>query len=286
MSIAEERLIRGSSRVIAQDVQLLSRVLDLMDCLEGDKLLTLTELCEETGIPKPTCHRLLLAMQRHRLVRRESNRYGMGSRVFRYVYAHVMSQPTSQIARPSLVALRDQTSLTAALCIRQGAFRVVIAMEEADQGPERYVDVGQVAVIYAGSASKILMAWLPRADRDMVLADIDWVPLTDRTLPHRFAFEEACRDVRQNGWALSLGERESRAFSLSVPVLDGKHGVVAGLMLTGPRAAFQERRLPRWRHALMAAGGTLSRQLGYVGPYPLLEYDNGQPPRARKPTPL
>lgn len=268
-SIAEERLIKGSSPVIVQDVQLLTRVLDLMDCLEGDNLLTLTELWEKTGIPKPTCHRMLQAMQRHRLVRREGNRYGMGSRVFRYVYAHVMSQPTSQIVRPSLVALRDQTALTSALCIRQGAFRVVIAMEDADQGPERYVDVGQVAVIYAGSASKILMAWLPKADRDVVLADIDWVPLTDRTIPHRLAFDKACRDVRQKGWALSLGERESRAFSVSVPILDGMHGVVAGLMLTGPLSCFHEDDLPGWRQALMDAGGALSRKLGYVGPYPL-----------------
>ncbi|MCL8207480.1 MAG: IclR family transcriptional regulator [Actinomycetia bacterium] len=268
---AEERLVKGSSRVIAQDAQLLARVLEIMDCLEGDKLLTLTELSERTGIPKPTCHRMLQAMQRHRLVRREGNRYGIGSRVFRYVYAHVMSQSTSQIARPTLVRLRDATNLTSGLCIRQGPFRVVIAFEEADQGSERYIDIGQVAVIYAGSASKVLMAWLPQQERDAILADIEWVRLTDKTPPNRLAFEQECQRVRQQGWALSLGEREPLAFSLSVPVMDGVHGVVAALMLTGPLTCYQEEASAAWVKVLLDAGGELSRKLGYLGPYPRWE---------------
>ncbi|MCL6598259.1 MAG: IclR family transcriptional regulator [Alicyclobacillus macrosporangiidus] len=260
-SQTEQDLIRGKSLVIHQEIDVLDRLVAVLDCLDGDQCLSLSEIAKRTGLPKATCFRLLQAMQSHHFVRQEGRYYGLGSRMFAYVYAHLKQQPLAYLARPLLRALREQTGLTALLCVRQGAFRVVIAMDEGDQGDVRFVDVGQVAVIYAGSPSKVLLAWLSREERDAVLADVRLQPLTERTICCREAIEAECELIRQRGWAMSRGEREPTAFSVSVPIRDAAHRVVAALALTGPLQRLTDDALNRWLATLTEAGASLSARL-------------------------
>lgn len=277
MSISEEeaRIIRGGSRVVAQDIAVVDRVVDIMDALEQHSLLSLTEIVRYTGLPKPTCYRILQSLSYHHMVRREGRLYGIGSRLFAYVYSQLMSEPLEHVSRPVLKALRDEAGLTTILCVRQGAFRVVVGLEEADQGEHRFVGIGQVAVIYAGAPSKVLLAWETKAHRDAILSDIQLRKLTPRTIATHHELERECDHIRRSGWALSVAEREPTAFSVSVPVADEHGRVVASLTLTGPLSVFSEANVPDWLVPLRKAGGRLSRALGYEGLYPPGEIKGG-----------
>lgn len=215
-----KNLIRGPSNVITQDFLLLEKMLAVLDCMEGNRLLSMTDISRTTGIPKTTCQRLLQALQRHHLVHQEGRYYGLGSRIFSYVFSNIYLLPMAGLARPFLRQLRIDTGISAALFVRQGAFRVAVAVDEGPQGGTHYLDVGQVGVVYAGSPSKVLMAWLHKAERDCILSELQWVPITQRTPRSKEAFEQSCREVRNKGYAVSLGEREPTAFSISVPVTD------------------------------------------------------------------
>jgi DNA-binding IclR family transcriptional regulator len=261
---AEKKLIWGKSSAIHQDIELLDRVITILDCLEGSQLLSLTEITHQTNLPKPTTFRLLQAMQRHYLVRQEGRYYGLGSRMYSYVFSSIMHEPLRSKAKPVLQKLCWGNHLSSVLFVRHGAFRVAIAMEAWDHSGEPYVDVTQVGVIYAGSPSKVLMAWLSKTQRDAILADVKWVSLTTNTIVSRDKYDEECLQVREQGWAISRGEREPTAFSISVPVRNQTGAVIAALALTGPLSDFQEAYVQGWLSSLLESGRTFSSQLGYV----------------------
>lgn len=270
MSVNDEetRIILAGSRVVAQDIAVVDRVVEILDCLEQHALLSLTEIVKITGIPKPTCHRILQSLLYHHMVRREGRLYGIGSRLFAYVYSQLMNEPLEHVSRPVLKELRDTVGLTAILCVRQGAFRVVVGLEEADQGERRFVGIGQVAVIFAGAPSKVLLAFESEAQRDAILADIQIRKLTPHTIASRTELELECDRIRKAGWALSVAEREPTAFSVSVPVAERGGRVVASLSVTGPLTAFSRSKVPTWVIPLASGGRKLSEALGYGGPYP------------------
>lgn len=268
MTSTEERIIRDGSRVIAQDIGVLDRIVDILDVLERPGMLTLTQIVNITGIPKPTSHRLLQALQYHHFVRREGNRYGLGSRLFTYVHSQVGALAVSALARSPMRELALETGLTVLLCVRQGAFRVVIAMEEGNQGSSRYVDIGQVSVIYAGAPSKVLLSWLTRDERSAILCDTTLVPITPKTIVDREALEKECHNIREQGWSLSLGEREPLAFSVAVPIADRRGSVIASLDLTGPLTLYHESAHKAWLDALIQTGRKISQTMEYYGSYP------------------
>lgn len=268
----ESRIILGGSRVMYQDIGLLDKVVEILDCLEQHSLLSLTEIVRHTGIPKPTCHRLLQSLLYHHMVRREGRYYGIGSRLFAYVYSQLMHEPLGHVSRPILKEITNAVGLTSLLCLRQGSFRVVVGLEGGHQGADQFVGIGQVAVIYAGASSKVLLAWQSKAQRDALLCDIDIRKLTPHTLVDRGALEDECAKIRRHGWSLSLAEREPTAFSVSVPVADGEGRVVAALAITGPLELYDARQLTAWIKTLCKAGEDMSHQLGYRGGYPLREH--------------
>jgi len=81
--------------------------------------------------------------------------------------------------------------------------------------------VGSVLTMKAGSAAQVLVAWLPPADL--------------RRAVRGAAFGAAdLRDVRERGWASSVGQREAGVASVSAPVRDRAGLVVAAVSLSGP----------------------------------------------------
>ncbi len=249
-------------------VEVVNRIVRILDCFESGGLLSVTDLARQTGLPKTTCHRLLQTLQANNMVRKEGGMYGLGARPFSWVWSQVMSQPGRSFASPTLQHLKNVTDVTSIFCVRQGSFRIVVAMEEADQGSHRFVDIGQVAAIYAGAPSKVLIAWLTRHERERIFRGLKWVSLTAKTLS-RSALEGECAQIRQRGWALSLGEREPNTFSVAVPVFGCDGGVVGAIAITGPLEVYRPASLPSWVAELFAAGRALSAELGFAERYPV-----------------
>lgn len=261
----EQEILFGTSVVIDQDFDLLDRTLKVLDCLKEGALMTMTEIATRIEIPSTSCQRLLQAMHRHHLVLRDGSYYGLGSRLFSYAFSDLMGRPLATIASPPLRKLRIQTSLCAALFVRIGSFRVAIAVEEADDVTQRFIEVGQVGVIYAGSPSKVLMAWHSKPERDSILAHVQWTKLTKNTLDSRDQFELDCQEVRSSGYAITLGEREPTAFSISVPIWQAGR-VIAALGITGPITHFSTSNLQSRLNALVAVGSELSRVMDDSSP--------------------
>jgi len=181
----------------------------------------LAGLVADTGLSRPTAHRLATALEHHRLVARDLNgRFILGPRVAELASAAGEDKLLS-IANPILIALRDATKESAQLYRRQGELRICVAASERMTGLRDTVPVGAGLTMSAGSAAQILLAW---EEPDRLHRGLQGATFTATDLS----------GVRRRGWAQSLGEREPGVASVSAPIRGANGKIVAAVSISGP----------------------------------------------------
>jgi DNA-binding IclR family transcriptional regulator len=207
----------------------------------------LAELCERTGLPRATAHRLAAGLETHRLLARDAEgRWGLGPGLTELA-GHV-NDPLLAAGTVVLPRLREITGESVQLYRREGTSRVCVAALEPPAGLRDTVPVGTRLPMTAGSGAKVLLAF---SDAATQLAVLPSAKFTDRTLA----------EVRKRGWAQSAAEREPGVASVSAPVRDGRGVVIAAVSVSGPIDRMGRRPGARWAADLLAAAEALTRRL-------------------------
>ena len=207
----------------------------------------LAELCERTGLPRATAHRIAAGLEVHRLLARDSaGRWRLGP---------ALSELAAQVNDPLLAAgaavlprLREITGESVQLYRREGTTRICVAALEPPAGLRDTVPVGTQLPMTAGSGAKILLAYSDPATQQAVLPTAKF---TERTLA----------EIRRRGWAQSAAEREPGVASVSAPVRDRSGAVIAAVSVSGPIDRMGRRPGARWAADLLAAAEALTRRL-------------------------
>lgn len=161
---------------------------------------SLAELVAATGLSRATAHRLAVALEQHRLLRRRADgRFALGYRLLGLGHRAGDQIPLVEVAEPHLAALRDRTGESAQIYVRDGDERVCILAAESAHGLRTIVSVGARLTMAAGSAAAVLRGEVP-AGR----------------------------------WAASVEERERGVASVSSPVVGADGSVVAAVSVSGP----------------------------------------------------
>ena len=225
-------------------VGVLDKAAGLLDALEAGPA-TLAQLVAATGYARPTAHRLAVALEHHRRVRRDvQGRFVLGPRLAELAAAAGEDRLLAA-AGPVLIALRDHTGESAQLFRRQGDQRICVAAAERPMGLRDSIPVGSALSMSAGSAAQVLLAW---EEPDRLHRGLIDARFTATTLSA----------VRRRGWAQSIGEREAGVASVSAPVRGPSGRVVAAVSVSGPVERFT--RQPGRRHAaaIVSAAGRLT----------------------------
>ena len=184
-----------------------------------------------TGLPRPTAHRLLSALEKHHLVARHGGRYALGSRLLGWGNRAGVSPDLIEAARPVLAKLRDETDESTQLYVREGEQRVCVAIAERGTGLKATVAVGAVMPLELGSAGKVLLAFSSPESGGPRLAL-----------------------VRERGWAQSVAEREAGVASVSAPVFGPDGTLKAAVSASGPISRLGDRPGERLARPVVRAG--------------------------------
>ena len=207
----------------------------------------LNELCEATGLPRATAHRLAVGLEVHELLTRdETGRWVPGPTL-----ARLASTAHDQVLEAALLVLpglQEATGESEQHYRREGPVRVCIAASEPPTGLRDTVPVGSRLTMSAGSAAKVLAAWAAPDTRDMLLADADY---NERTLT----------EIRRRGWAQSVSERVEGVASVSAPVRDPAGEVIAAVSISGPVARLGRRPGEKFGPQLVAAAAAITERL-------------------------
>ncbi|MDP2288349.1 MAG: IclR family transcriptional regulator C-terminal domain-containing protein [Actinomycetota bacterium] len=180
---------------------------------------SLPGLAAATSLPRPTAHRLAVALEFHGLVARSATgQFILGEQIHQWANPHLTWEAAADMVAREL---RDATGVSAQVYRRAGEQRLCIAAAEPLRGLRDTVPVGALLTMKAGSAAQVLSAWEADDDR--------------RALLKGAAFTEAMlATVRKRGWAQSVAQREPGVASAAAPVRDVSGSVIGAISISGP----------------------------------------------------
>ena len=238
-------------------IGVLDKAVAILDAISTEPA-SLAELVARTGLPRATVHRLAVGLEHHGLARRDpAGRFRLGPRM-------APPDPLPAAAAPALRRLRDDSGESAQLYVRRGDVRVCVAAAERPAGLRDTVPVGSTLPMTAGSAAKVLLAF----DADGCSsppapvkhgASVPGGSAGERQAMPGFDSAALAR-VRRQGWAVSIGERESGLASVSAPVR-GPAGLLAAVSISGPARRFGRAPGQRFGPRVVLAAGQVEQAL-------------------------
>ena len=229
--------------------------------------LGVTEIARRSGNTKGRAFRLLATLEHHDLVKRR------GPAALYYLSVGAMEVGTAAQGQMDVVSiLREPMDLlaaafneTVAVRMREGLETVCVSRYGSSRTLRVQGAVGSRHPLYAGAASKVLLAFAP-ADVQAAVLDRQRERLTNLTLTDRHALVDELQRVRAQGYAFSDGERVDSVAALAVPIRDRSGLAVASLGISTPSSRMQEPRRSEMLEALLLQAALASAVLGYSTP--------------------
>jgi DNA-binding IclR family transcriptional regulator len=231
----------------------------LTEIVDSPGAVTFSELAAVTGLAKSTTSRLLFALERHGLVRREANNgYRPGAVFIRYAWKAGREADLVEMAKPFLEHLGERTGETINLGVASRGL-----VEEVAQVDSRYVLggtnwVGRAVPLHCTAQGKVLLA---HGAADLAPGRLE--RLTEYTITNRAALTVQLEEVRRRGFAVTAEELEPGLVAVASPVYREGGAVVAALSVSGPLTRLGPARIGDVATACVADGNALSHLLGH-----------------------
>lgn len=227
----------GSAQAVEErsTVRAVDRALDVLLCFAEAPEWSLTEIASRVSLHKSTVHRLLASLERKGFVRKNpaTEKYRIGFRILELSALLAQSDEPAVILLPEMERLRDQLGETVTLYVRDGLERVRIQAVHSHQAIRRVATLGARMPLYVGASSKVLVAFAEPEIRELVLNDASWPPSVDKD-----AFLRQLEEIRRDGFATSVEERELGAAAVAAPIFDRSGRLAAALSVSGPSNRF------------------------------------------------
>jgi IclR family KDG regulon transcriptional repressor len=239
-------------------VRAVERALDILLCFSGTETeLGLSDIAKRIGLHKSTVHRLLASLESKGFVRRNpaTEKYRLGWSVLELVSNINRSDDLSMIVLPEMTRLRDQLGETISLYTRAGMERIRIQAVESNQPVRRVANIGMRLPLYVGASGKVLLAFADEPLEDF-MNDPSWPKDLNRD-----EFRHAIQTVREQGYAVSIEEREAGAAAVAAPIFSRNGQIVAALSVSGPVDRFTKEAVERFAVAVRQSAERLSKMV-------------------------
>ncbi|WP_310564866.1 IclR family transcriptional regulator [Hydrogenophaga sp.] len=173
-----------------------------------DQFFSLQGLAEETGIPKPTLHRMLQQLESAGLLERsgDSRQYGTGVRL-RKLAENLLLNDTFHGARHGVLrALVNEIGESCNLTALSGSEVMYLDRVETPAPLRFYLHSGSRVPVHCSASGKLFLAGMTPAQRQRLLGHAPLEAFTPRTLTHLEALEEEIKQVKRQGFALDNEE--------------------------------------------------------------------------------
>ena len=215
----------------------------------------LAEIVRDSGLTRPTVHRLLTSLAAEGLLNHDAVRrtWQYGPEVFVMGTVAAARYPIEELARPSLVRLAEETGESAFLSIRRGAETVCLLREEGSFPIRSFVlHEGVRFPLGVASAGLAILAYLPEAEVDAVLGDTvgDDAALADAgAFAARWGSQHSPASIRTNlertretGYAVNPGLILEGSWGMGAAIFDRSGRPGWALSLTGIEPRFKPER--------------------------------------------
>jgi IclR family transcriptional regulator, pca regulon regulatory protein len=226
-------------------IEAIARGLDVIRAFRpGQPVMSLASVADASSLPRPTARRILLTLEQLGYVRQASQQaFGQGQgqrglypggyeltpRVLDLGMSYVLSRGLWEIARPHMETLVARTRESSSIAQLDGSDIVYVARVAVPKIVTLSVTIGTRFPAMQTSLGKVLLAALPPAEAERVLAEPSRSGISPRWQPDAAERAAVLREVRARGWSLTDEQLAPGIRSVAVPLRDGDGRVIAAL---------------------------------------------------------
>jgi DNA-binding IclR family transcriptional regulator len=245
----------------------LKRIVAILDCFTLDQTqLGVREVARMAELTTSTAGRLMSEMKEIGLLQQDSaNRtYSLGTKILAWSGVYLSSLDLRTIALPIMGDLRRTTSETITLYLLDNNERLCVERMESYHNVRMVSRVGHRLPLYAGSAGKAILAFLPDQRAEEILRTTDMKPYTPHTFIDRDALRTELIRIRRQGYAESHGEWVAEASGVAAPILGQDGEVLGAISISGPGSRFTPQAVEQYAAEVLKATAQLSRLMGFI----------------------
>lgn len=202
--------------------------------------LSLTELSKKTGISISSLQRFVSTFVYEGFLHKDerTKRYQLGHSLL--YLGNLVKQESSLmiVAEPILKKLNEEMGESVSMSIIDGFERRCILNFDSTYPLSTKMYVGDTSPLYAGASSKTLLAFMPNAEE--YVENISLEPITDQTILSKEQLLEELQQIRSQRFAKSSSERVRGACSVSAPILNASHQIIASVTLVIPEVRYND----------------------------------------------
>ncbi len=181
--------------------------------------MTIKDISDMTSIPRSTVHRILQSLAEEGVVTMVPQRgYCMTPKLISLGLKGIAQKDLLDVAVPIMRDISEKTQETVSLNVICGHERVCIYRVEGNHPITRNIKIGDKGPLFKGSAGQIIAAGLNQSQmREMLNKYIQMDRIKEDEVDDIL---QKLEDVREQGYALSVGERIENSASIGVPIKD------------------------------------------------------------------
>ena len=185
------------------------RLFGLLEVMAAkDQRYSLQGLVEETGLPKPTLHRMLQQLEGAGLLQREGDgrHYGIGTRLRRLSENLLFNDSLHGARHTVLRQLVEEIGESCNLTSLSGSEVVYLDRVETAAPLRFYLHPGSRVPVHCSASGKIFLSQMSAAQRRRLLSNAPLETYTAKTLTDPEALEKEVQRVRKDGYAIDHEE--------------------------------------------------------------------------------
>lgn len=227
---------------------------------------SLREMRVESGFSKTTTLRLVKTLESLGYLSSDpqTNRYHLGPSVLKAVYVCLSQSELVRVVHPSLEALAEETSETAAITIWTDRGPLIVDMVLTSRIFKPHLWLGMLLPGLGSAAARVLVAFNRESVMNAVLAKPQ-VATTPFTLTDQRLLREELMKIRREGVSFELKEWDLSMGGIAAPILGPDGFVRASLSVVVPIERCGETEMSAYTEAVKRVARRLSHEMGYHG---------------------
>ncbi|SEM73939.1 transcriptional regulator, IclR family [Loktanella fryxellensis] len=215
------------------------KALDVLDQVAGfGRPVRFSDVLAASAYPKPTLYRLLQTLVSQNMLAYDPDHqtYAPGARLVRLAHAAWAQSSLVQVASPHLVRLSQATQETVHLAQLDHAQVLYLAKRNAARPVEMFSQAGKVGPAYCTGVGKAMLACLPDAEAEAIIAQQSFHRFQPGTLTTPAALRRELAEIRGRGYAFDREEHEAGIICIAAPILTPAGRVLGAVSVTSTTA--------------------------------------------------
>ena len=213
--------------------------------------MTLSEVAEITKLSPAATRRCLNTLVKLGYVAKHRRHFLLRPEVMSFASAYLDSMSLSELVRPSLQAVRDETGDSSSLAVLSGYDILYLVHVSTNRMVRLAAGVGTRYPAYATSLGRVMLAFETDEVRNHYLDTGNFTPFTEHTVTSRPQLRRLFEEIRRTGYAAIQDELDYGLVSLAVPILDESGRAMAAINCSTSTSRVSKAELIRTRRPLL-----------------------------------